>query len=37
MLLLDKILLNCYKEGIDPVICYNKTDLAGPEEIGEHP
>lgn len=33
LLLLDKILLNCYKEGIDPVICYNKTDLADPEEI----
>lgn len=33
LLLADKVLLNCYKEGIDPVICYNKIDLAEAEEV----
>jgi ribosome biogenesis GTPase len=27
-ILVDKILLNCFKEGIEPILCYNKCDLA---------
>lgn len=27
LLLVDKLILNCYKEGIKPVLCYNKSDL----------
>lgn len=33
LLLADKVLLNCYKEEIEPVICYNKIDLAGASEV----
>lgn len=32
-ILVDKIILNCYKEGIKPVLCFNKCDLATDEEI----
>jgi ribosome biogenesis GTPase len=28
MILADKILVNCYKENITPILCYNKADLA---------
>lgn len=30
--LIDKILVNCYAESIEPVLCYNKCDLS---EVGE--
>lgn len=33
MLLVDKIILNCHTEGIRPVLCYNKSDLAEEGEI----
>ncbi len=33
MLLVDKIIVNCYAEGVKPVLCYNKSDIAKPEEI----
>lgn len=33
MLLVDKIIVNCYAEGITPVLCYNKSDLASADEI----
>ncbi|MBQ8178205.1 MAG: ribosome small subunit-dependent GTPase A [Clostridia bacterium] len=33
MLLIDKIIINCYLEGIKPVLLYNKADLATEEEI----
>lgn len=33
LLLADKIIINCYKEGIEPVLCYNKSDLAEDGEI----
>lgn len=32
-ILVDKILLNCFKEGIEPILCYNKCDLAEEQEI----
>lgn len=32
LLLVDKLILNCFKEGIKPVLCYNKSDL---DERGE--
>lgn len=35
MLLVDKIIVNCYVEGIKPVICYNKCELAGEGEIAK--
>ncbi|MBQ9115005.1 MAG: ribosome small subunit-dependent GTPase A [Clostridia bacterium] len=35
MLLIDKIIINCYLEGIKPVLLYNKADLATEEEIEE--
>jgi len=33
LVLADKVLLNCFKEGIEPVLCYNKCDLASEEEV----
>lgn len=35
MLLIDKIIINCYIEGIKPVLLYNKADLATEAEINE--
>ena len=32
MLLADKIILNCFVEGIKPVLVYNKCDISGPDE-----
>lgn len=34
-LLVDKILLNCFQQGIRPVLCYNKCDLLKSHEIKE--
>ncbi|MDR3185553.1 MAG: ribosome small subunit-dependent GTPase A [Christensenellaceae bacterium] len=33
LVLVDKIIVKCHKEGIRPVICYNKTDLATTQQI----
>ena len=35
MLLVDKIIINCYTQGIEPVLCYNKSDIADKKEIEE--
>ncbi len=35
LLLVDKIIINCFAEGIEPLLCYNKSDLATKEEIAE--
>ena len=32
-LLVDKLILNCYMEKIEPILCYNKSDIASDEEI----
>ncbi len=33
LLLVDKIIVNAYAQGIEPIICYNKIDIAPEEEI----
>lgn len=33
LLLVDKILINSYSQNIDPIVCYNKTDLASRDEV----
>ncbi len=35
LLLVDKVIINCFAEGITPILCYNKSDLATKEEIAE--
>ncbi len=35
LLLVDKIIVNCAREGITPVLCYNKADIALESEIEE--
>lgn len=32
-LLVDKMIINCYTNGIEPIICFNKADLIVKEEI----
>ncbi len=33
LLLVDKVIINCFVEGIKPYLCYNKSDLASAEDI----
>ena len=35
MLLVDKIIINCYTQGIEPILCFNKIDLADKKFIDD--